>query len=236
MTKKGFDPHPTDPKINALIEKMPNIRVTYSKTGPAKYISHLDITRCMQRSLKRAGIPVWYTQGFNPHMYMTFALPLALGYESLCEVMDLRITEMVDFKEMKAVLQQALPPDIRVLDIAMQEQKPQEIGFADYRIVIPTAHTDQVATLLQQVYDQAEILVEKRTKKGIKQIDIKPDLSLTSMVTKAGQVIVEMRTVAGQRNINPTLFTDEVVRQYEKPLYVGVTRLALYDMQAKPWK
>ena len=78
------------------VNKMPNLRVFYEKTGRAKYISHLDINRCMQRALRRAEIPVWYTEGFNPHPYTTFALPLSLGYESLCETMDLRITRMMD--------------------------------------------------------------------------------------------------------------------------------------------
>ena len=65
-------------------------RVFYTKTGRAKYISHLDVTRCFQRALQRAGLSVWYTEGFNPHSYLTFTLPLSLGYESLCESMDKR--------------------------------------------------------------------------------------------------------------------------------------------------
>ena len=96
------------------IEQMPNLRLFYRKRGRAKYISHLDITRCMQRSLKRAGLPVWYTQGFNPHMYMTFALPLALGYESDYECMDLRFTHLMEFEEIQTRLNAALPRDIQV--------------------------------------------------------------------------------------------------------------------------
>ena len=56
---------------------MINIRVFYHKTSRAKYISHLDIMRCMQRAVVRAGLPVWYTEGFNPHIYLTFSLPLS---------------------------------------------------------------------------------------------------------------------------------------------------------------
>ena len=61
---------------------MTTVRLRFTKTGEAAYISLLDLQRVMQRAFKRSGLPVWYTQGFNPHIYMTFAAPLALGQES----------------------------------------------------------------------------------------------------------------------------------------------------------
>ena len=77
---------PMERETELPIEKMPNLRLFYRKRGRAKYISHLDITRCMQRSLKRAGLPVWYTQGFNPHMYMTFEIGRASCRERVCQM------------------------------------------------------------------------------------------------------------------------------------------------------
>ena len=70
---------------------MINVRVFYTKTGRARFISHLDMMRFMTRALKRSGLPVWYTEGFNRHIYTTFALPLSLGFESMCEFMDFRL-------------------------------------------------------------------------------------------------------------------------------------------------
>jgi len=75
------------------------VRVFWKKEGRIKYISHLDINRCMARALKRSRLPVWHTLGFNPHIYTTFALPLALGYESECESVDFRLTEQVPMQE-----------------------------------------------------------------------------------------------------------------------------------------
>ena len=72
---------------------MIDIRLGFSKTDRAAYISHLDCNRLFQRAFKRSGLPVWYTQGFNPHVYLTFPLPLSLGTESLCETVDFRLTE-----------------------------------------------------------------------------------------------------------------------------------------------
>lgn len=88
---------------------MREVRLRFSKTGRLKYISHLDINRAMSRALKRAGIPLWYTEGFNPHPYMSFSLPLSLGVESLCESVDLRITGEITNKEIKDRLNSVLP-------------------------------------------------------------------------------------------------------------------------------
>ena len=67
------------------------VRVWFKKMGMSRFVSHLDLMRAMTRALRRADVPLWYTEGFNPHPYITFALPLSLGMESLCESMDMRI-------------------------------------------------------------------------------------------------------------------------------------------------
>ena len=65
---------------------MREVRLRFSKTGRLKYISHLDINRAMSRALKRAQIPLWYTEGFNPHPYMSFSLPLSLAKALIYEL------------------------------------------------------------------------------------------------------------------------------------------------------
>ena len=62
------------------------VRAIFEKTGRSKYISHLDLNRCMLRTFRRSGLPIWYTEGFNPHLYYAFALALSLGFESSCEI------------------------------------------------------------------------------------------------------------------------------------------------------
>ena len=142
------------------IEQMPNLRLFYRKRGRAKYISHLDITRCMQRSLKRAGLPVWYTQGFNPHMYMTFALPLALGYESDYECMDLRFTHLMDFEEIQSRLNAALPRDIQVWKVDFQKEKPRSITQADYRLTVYPQDPERFRQEFSAFCEQPEILTQ----------------------------------------------------------------------------
>ena len=109
-----------------------NIRIFFSKTGRAIYISHLDLYRLFQRSIKRAKLPVWETEGFNPHLYLTFALPLALGTAGVCESMDTKLTEDISREELIRRFNEALPRDIRVLDAAEPVRKPTEIAVSEY--------------------------------------------------------------------------------------------------------
>ena len=88
---------------------METVRVFFAKEGRLKYISHLDVTRCLARVFHRCGLPIWYTQGFNPHAYLTFALPLPLGVESRCESFAFRLTEEVNYEEVRDRLNAVLP-------------------------------------------------------------------------------------------------------------------------------
>ena len=83
---------------------MKDYRIVFEKRGRVKYISHLDLNRCMLRAVRRSGLPAWYTEGFHPHMYLMFPLALSLGAESTCEVMDIRLTQEVPPEEILARL------------------------------------------------------------------------------------------------------------------------------------
>ena len=118
---------------------METVRVFFAKEGRLKYISHLDVTRCLARVFKRSGLPIWYTQGFNPHAYLTFALPLPLGVESRCESFDFRLTEEVSYEEVKDRLNAVLPDDLRALRAAA----PVMSAGAGYVPPRPPAKPDQ---------------------------------------------------------------------------------------------
>jgi len=199
------------------INEMDNIRVFYHKKGRAKYISHLDITRCMQRALKRSALPIWYTQGFNPHIYLTFALPLSLGYESQSESMDLRLTQSVPFDEIAKRLNEVLPPDIRVKKVALQENKTNTIKKAVYDVTIISEEMGGklLNDCLHNFISQDKIEVVKRSKKGNKTIDIKPDIKINDIEVCENSVKIELMTSAGnEKNISPSLITDEMIGKY----------------------
>lgn len=193
------------------VNKMPNLRVFYEKTGRAKYISHLDINRCMQRALRRAEIPVWYTEGFNPHPYTTFALPLSLGFESLCETMDMRITRIMSCSEVAQRLNAALPEGLVVRKVSIQKNKPEKIRQANYTVRMAFADADAESALqrLLEFDKSGSILVMKRTKKGMKETDIRPDVLLRSPCAEDGFLKAELFCTAGiEKNINPSLYLD----------------------------
>ena len=109
-------------------------RIWFHKFGTAKYISHLDLNRCVARAFHKAKLPMWYTEGFNPHAFVTFALPLSLGVEGKHESMDIRLLEDMPKEEIIHRLNDALPKDIRVYDVTEPQMKPGKIAYADYEI------------------------------------------------------------------------------------------------------
>lgn len=193
-----------------------NLRVFYNKRGRAKYISHLDVTRCMQRAVKRAGLPVWYTEGFNPHIYLTFALPLSLSYESESESMDFRLTRELPAGEVMERLNAALPPDMQVTAVRPPQHKPEEIVAAVYAVRLAVEGTDGEALLdrFLAFLESDKIEVEKRTKRGVKVVDIKPDCALLSCRAEGDGIALALRMAAGPGyNVNPTLLTGEFLRR-----------------------
>ena len=115
---------------------MRNVRIRFSKTGAAKYISHLDLMRCFSRAMVRAEIPLWYTEGFNPHPYMNFAMPLSLGMEGMREVLDIRIVGDITNAELKERLSNAVPDHLEIIEVYDPVEKASRIAFSKYRIEI----------------------------------------------------------------------------------------------------
>lgn len=159
------------------------VRIIFSKTGKLKFISHLDLIRTMKAALLRAGVPVWYTEGFNPHPKMVFALPLSLGTESLCEYMDFKITRPMDHPEITARLNRALPPEIKVLHTYIPKNKFSESAWAEYLIDSP--EKIDISPLLQE-----QLVVMKKTKSGEKEVDIAPQIKFAKLDGKFLRVIL----------------------------------------------
>lgn len=187
-----------------------DIRIFFTKTGMAKYISHLDLMRCMSRAFKRAQIPLWFTEGFNPHLFMTFARPLSLGQESLCEVVDVRLVGEMTFKEIQSRMNDALPRDITVVGVAKPVHKPSEIAVAEYEVKLFCDAPDMLCAYIKSAYAASEIIVLKKAKQGRKkidkEIDIKPNVLSFAAEAQAEHVLLKVQLTAGdQNNINPTL-------------------------------
>lgn len=219
-----------------------NLRLWFTKLGLTKYISHLDVTRLMQRALTRADVPIWYTQGFNPHPYMTFALPLSLGCESNCESMDFKMEEnlFTSEKDIMERLNAVLPEGIKVISISEQIKDPKVIKYADYIIKISDDEksAEQVKSALDVMLAEEKIIVMKKSKSGIKEFDLKPHLISFKCDIKDGEVVINLRLPAGNvLNVNANLFSDKLSEMLDKKLdYVNITRIAVLDENGEDFK
>ncbi|WP_274953056.1 TIGR03936 family radical SAM-associated protein [Angelakisella massiliensis] len=206
------------------------VRIFFEKRDRARYISHLDITRCLSRALARTDLPVWYTQGFNPRIYMTFALPLSLGYESGCESFDIKLTDdNFPVEEIPVRLNPVLPEGIRALRAGEPVCKAEAITRADYAIRIPDEHPDRLAEQFRAFLDQPQIMVVKKTKKAEREMDLKPLMELLSIDGRDGWMEVRLRLAAGiHLNISPALVLEAFSAYCGRTMdYVRVERLAI---------
>lgn len=198
---------------------MLRLRATFKKTGRAKYISHLDLNRCMLRIFRRSKLPVWYTEGFNPHPYYSFALALSLGFESECEIMDFNITDdNMPLSVIKDRLNEVMPEGMGIVDIATQVNKITVIAKAEYEFELKSDDVQGVFSAVENLLAAPEILIEKKTKKGIKTVDLKPDTEIVSLEQGDTSVKITMRLPAGTKtNYNPTLFAEALKKSCEIP-------------------
>ena len=190
---------------------MKSISVWYEKTGRARYISHLDMNRCMQRAIKRAGIPAWHTEGFNPHVYLTFALPLSLGYESLCEIMDFKTESDMPLEEMKERFNAHLPEGIRVRKVNEAVLDAEKIAFAEYEVKLKSGEIPcgELMDKFASFWAGELITVVKKTKKREVELNLKELLTLWGQKCKDGFFCFSLRAPAGGvLTVNPGLLTN----------------------------
>ena len=210
---------------------MTTVRIWFTKTGEASYISLLDLQRVMQRSIKRSGIPVWYTMGFNPHIYMTFASPLPLGQESMVESVDVKTElENVPLEEWRQALDRVMPLGIKVIRVTQPEYKAEKISFARYLLRMPMSAQNSL-----HAYNKMEsAVIQKKTKRGSKEIDLKQALPCIPAVQKEDVLEAELLLPAGEgNNLNPSLwlaFMQENCGLKSTEVSVLRTALLLEDM------
>ena len=190
------------------------VRIWFQKTDSAKFISHLDLSRCMARALRRAHVPAWYTEGFSPHLFVTFALPLSLGQEGEHESMDIRLPEDYLLAQAADALGRTLPPGLRVLGASLPEQKPGDVTAARYRMEFcGEGAAEAVCGLL----GEAKLPVVKKTKKGEKQLDLQQWFSAAQVTENAQGITLRLDLPAGSsESVNPALFADLVLQKNSK--------------------
>ena len=203
-------PKPVDlstPKWTPL-ETFKTIRIKFRKVGNLQYISHLDLQRTVSRILVRAKLPMWYTQGFNPHAKVTFGLPLSVGTESECEFIDLRVDRDISGEEVKTLLNRELTDEMQVLEAYEPTSKFQDITWARYRMRLCFDGANaETAARMQQLFTVSPLNVIKKSKSGEKEVDLIPMIKEVRVSAPADdEILLDTVLAAGSaEHLNPEL-------------------------------
>ena len=210
-------------------------RLLFEKTGSAVWMSHLDLMRLMQRAFKRAGLPLTHTHGFNPRPSVSIALPLSVGVESVCELLDFDLEgELPPMETIQTRLNAVLVPGVTVRQVYMDGRKIRDLALLRCRLGleydggIPAGATDAIATL----FARESLMVEKKSKNGILEQDIRPMIRELSVAqTGEKELRVEALITCQNPSLNPMQLYGAIVRYLPEvaPDFCTCRREELYD-------
>ena len=190
-----------------------NLRIKFNKTKEAKYISHLDLLRTFNRMIMRSMLTPAYSQGFNPHILLAFLQPSSVGMETKGDCADLTVSGTYNLSEVLENLKENAPEGIEIISVSdAEEPKFNSLAFAEYTVNLEVnASKDDIIDFLRK----DEILIDKKTKKGVKEVDIKP--LMVSYEVLDGITLKLTLKAGSTENLNPQL----LIKAMEK--YMGVT-------------
>lgn len=211
---------------------MDKLRLRFSKTGRAVYISHLDLMRTMQRAFLRAGYALKYSEGFNPHPQISILLPLSVGCASVCELMDFTLAESADLCELPRRLTAALPEGIEALEAYVPQTKAKQLKWLELegRFEYDARRPEDMAGEIDSFFSRGSIVIVKKTKRGEAESDIAP--AIRSFSAEPGSDAVRLHAVisAQEPTLNPELLPSSL-RQLAPglaPDFAEFTRLEVY--------
>lgn len=210
-------------------------RALFEKTGNAAYISHLDLMRLFQRSFKRAGLPLTHTKGFNPRPSVSIALPLSLGVESVCELLDFDLEEEgFSFQEIQDRLNQTLTVGVRVLKVYDDFAKLKHLAYLacdltlEYDNGIPADASGRILAL----FKEAEVIVEKKGKNGPTEQNIVPMiLDMQTEEISSRELKLKVLICCQNPSLNPVQIAAAVAKYLPDlaPDFVRICRREVYD-------
>ena len=216
------------------------VRIWFSKQGRIKYVSHLDIMRCMTRAVRRADIPLWYTEGFNPHPYLNFLQPMPLGVEGLNEPLDIRIEGEISDKEIMDNLNDVLPVGIKVTRVTEPYMKSNDLAFAEYEIYFEKE--ENLVAELDRAMQSGELVCEKMGKvngrKRVKEVNVSENIRKYSLSENDETVVMNVILPGGNtKNVNPMNLLDAVNKFLGTDIVpLNIVRLGLLDDKLIPFE
>ncbi len=222
---------------------MPKDRLRFAKEGRARYISHLDLMRTFQRAFVRADLPIKHTEGFNPHPFISIALPLSLGFSSQCELLEFGLLPGVEREEVPARLNAALPEGVRVLECYPGQRPIRELAWLDYAISLDLPRGGAaLEAAWREALGRESWVVEKPSKKaksGAVSLDI-PKMVKSFTFTDDPEGTRTLRIVLAAQNpgLNPSVLVNALTAEFPDLLPDGVRyrRLEVLDSEGKVFR
>jgi radical SAM-linked protein len=191
-------------------------RVKFAKTGIMRYVGHLDLMRFFQKAVKRANLPIRYSEGFNPHQIMSFASPLGVGLTSEGEYMDIDLKEMVDAKSAIKLLNNNMVEGLEITSFKYlpddAEKCMSAVTAASYVVTYKdkkddACYIDNIIDLKTKFFDDAHAInIVKKTKKGERELDLKPLIYKFDISVNEGVPVYDFLLSSGSTdNIKPEL-------------------------------
>ena len=211
-------------------------RILFEKKGNAVWISHLDLMRLFQRAFKRAGLPLTHTQGFNPRPSVSIALPLSVGVESSCELLDFELDgDKVANRIVRGKLNDYLVPGIRVIKVYDNMQKIKHLALLDTVVTLEYDNgiPENAEGRIRDLFTQEEVLVEKKAKSGdILDQNIIPMIKSMEVAQADANTLLLKACVSCQNpTLNPVQLHGAIVRHLPDltPDFVKTERVEIYD-------
>ncbi len=221
-----------------LMERLPevkNVRLRFRKTGKLQFISHLDLQRVMSRVLARSGVPVWFTQGFNPHPKMVFAMPLPIGVQSYCEYLDIRIDRRITLKEIEERINSQVTDELKVSRAYIPTSKFSDIAYVRYEINAECAGLSAfTAKKAEELLTSSPLIMKKHTKSGDKDVDITSFIKSVDAEFRDGRLAVNAVLKGGEGSLNPEMLVTAmreklgILLDYPGNGYYSIIRTNLY--------
>lgn len=219
---------------------MADQRLLFSKTGRARYISHLDLMRTFQRAFLRAGLFVRHTEGFNPHAYVSIPLPLSVGFSSECEILECGLPQDVNREELPWRLTKALPEGITIHKCYDAERPVKDLAYVRYIITLeydagaPVGAENAIKALLSR----ESLVMTKRSKKarsGQVEVDLIPLIHKVDFEGRRDAIVLDAVLKAQNPGLNPALLTAAIERECPEaaPDYVSYHRKQVLDGKMK---
>ena len=209
-------------------------RLLFEKTGDSIYISHLDLMRVFQRAFRRAGLLLRHSQGFTPRAIVSIALPLSVGVESVCELLDFELEQGSATAE---ALNAVLPAGIRVREVYEGGRKIKELTHLRARVTLEYDGEAPEASTVEALFRGETLVLEKQSKKGTAQVDILPMVRDLTVARPDGHTLVLEAVICAQNpSLNPLLLAQAVEVYLSKPDFAFARRLEVLDAQGNVFR